>query len=232
MLVTIWLMSSLWCFGQQPDSMRIYTRVDHMPQLLSCASGYGNMYKLDRCTVASLKAWMSSNMQYPSDAIQAAKEERFTFMALIDTTGQLKEIKPLQDLSSECGKEADRLVNLMMQAGDKWTAGRQGKNKVPVWIEFCVEFNIRDWNNELARRANPQAFARQDSIALMPVKPELPKPRPSAQHNPAPKSKHKAVSKSKHKVAAKAGKSVKRKTTSKSKHPVKKSSKTATRKKR
>ncbi|MCC7148631.1 MAG: hypothetical protein IT216_05350 [Saprospiraceae bacterium] len=212
-LSAIWLLAAYLCFSQESDSMRIYTQVDHMPQLVSCASGYGNMYKLDRCTVASLKAWMLANMQYPATALESGREERYSFRALVDTTGQIKEIKPAQDLSSECGNEADRLTKLMLHSGEKWTSGRQGTRKVPVWIEFCIEFNAKDWQNELTRRANPQAFVSRDSLALKPVKPEMPK----------------AKSKVKPKSNSKAGNKAKKNSSSKSKYSKKK---TSTKKKR
>lgn len=150
--------------AQSNTEERIYTQVDHMPQIMSCSSSNGNMYKMDRCTNTAIKAWMFANMQYPEQAVKEKRQEKFSFKAIIDTSGTLSDIEPLQAMTSDCAIEAQRLIQLLLESNERWLPGRQGNKKVKVQVELTVDFNLVDWNAELARRAKLLETARQDSI--------------------------------------------------------------------
>lgn len=150
--------------AQNNTEERIYTQVDHMPQVMSCSSSNGNMYKMDRCTNTAIKAWMLANMQYPEQAVKEKRQEKFSFKAIIDTSGILSDIEPLQTMTSDCAIEAQRLIQLLLESNERWLSGRQGNKKVKVQIELMVDFNLADWNAELARRTRLQEAAKQDSI--------------------------------------------------------------------
>jgi len=154
---------------------RIYTQVDHMPQLISCATSNGNMYKMDRCTNMALKAWFLANMQYPAEALKLKSQEKFGFIAVVDTLGKLSGLEPTKVMSSECAMEAHRLVQLLLESDQTWISGQQGRKKVKVQFELCVEFNVADWNAELLRRQKMLEVARQDSILKSPKVDSLPK---------------------------------------------------------
>ncbi len=151
-----------YVIGQNVTGDRLYTQVDHMPQISSCMTSNGNMYKIDRCTSTALKAWFLSQMEYPPNAVKSKIEEKFGFMAVVDTLGKLSDMRPTKEMTSECAMEAHRLVQLLMESQEPWMPGMQGRKKVKVQFEIFVEFNIADWNAELIRRAKESA--RQDSI--------------------------------------------------------------------
>lgn len=161
--------------GQNESADRIYTQVDHMPQLMSCATSNGNMYKMDRCTNTALKAWFLANMQYPPESLKAKTEEKFGFIAVVDTFGKLSGLEPTKVMTSECAMEAHRLVQLLLEEGDTWVPGQQGKKKVKVQFELCIDFKVADWTAELARRAKIAEVARQDSILKSPKVDSIPK---------------------------------------------------------
>ena len=71
--------------AQNVTSDRLYTQVDHMPQITNCYTSNGNMYKIDRCTSTALKSWFLSQMEYPPDALKAKIEEKFLFLAIVDS---------------------------------------------------------------------------------------------------------------------------------------------------
>ena len=154
---------------------RIYTQVDHMPQLMSCATSNGNMYKMDRCTNMALKSWFLANMQYPPESLKAKTQEKFGFIAVVDTFGRLSGLEPTKVMTSECAMEAHRLVQLFLESNQNWLSGQQGKKKVKVQFEMTVEFNIAEWNAELLRRQKLMEIAKQDSILKSPKVDSLPK---------------------------------------------------------
>jgi len=148
--------------AQNVTSDRLYTQVDHMPQITNCYTSNGNMYKIDRCTSTALKSWFLSQMEYPPDALKAKIEEKFLFLAIVDTLGILTEMRPTNEMTSDLAIEAHRLAHLLIDIKEPWMPGMQGKKKVKVQFEVLVEFKIADWNNEVLRRA--KEAARQDSI--------------------------------------------------------------------
>ena len=133
-----------------------------MPHITNCYTSNGNMYKIDRCTSTALKSWFLSQMEYPPDALKAKIEEKFLFLAIVDTLGILTEMRPTNEMTSDLAIEAHRLAHLLIDIKEPWMPGMQGKKKVKVQFEVLVEFKIADWNNEVLRRA--KEAARQDSI--------------------------------------------------------------------
>lgn len=150
--------------GQTVTTDRIYTQVDHMPQLMSCETSNGNMYKMDRCTNTALKSWFLANMEYPAASFTAKIEEKIDFTLLVDTAGRLTLLTPPRENPTLLFIEGQRLINLLTQSQDVWLPGRQGNKKVKVQIGISISFNIADWNTELLRRARLIEMSKQDSI--------------------------------------------------------------------
>lgn len=150
--------------GQTVSTDRIYTQVDHMPQLMSCETSNGNMYKMDRCTNTALKSWFLANMEYPVSSLIAKTEEKVDFTVLVDTIGRLTLLSAPDENPTPLMAEAHRLIGLLIQSNENWVPGRQGRKKVKVQISLCIEFKIADWNGELLRRSKLIETARQDSI--------------------------------------------------------------------
>ncbi len=150
--------------GQTVATDRVYTQVDHMPQLVSCGSSNGNMYKMDRCTNMALKSWFLTNMEYPAASLSAKTEEKVDFTVIVDTLGKLTLMTVPKENSTLFTIEAQRLIDLLIQSQENWLPGRQGNKKVKVQVKISVDFNVTDWTNELLRRAKLLETARQDSI--------------------------------------------------------------------
>jgi len=155
--------------AQSLTTERIYTQVDCMPQLANCAGNADNMYKLDRCTIAALKQWFLNNMNYPISALSDKFQEKISFKILLDTSGSITVIEPMQEMNTPCSEEALRLMQLLKTSGEKWTPGKQGKKKVAVAMEVAIDFNLNDWNLENEKRTKSTAI-KQDSLLKNGVK--------------------------------------------------------------
>jgi len=163
-ILPIWLLSAFTLSAQQTISERIYTQVDCMPQWKGCESSKDNMYKLDRCTVTALKQWFLANMEYPDKAIENKTEHKLYYTLVFDTTGNIVQTFPMQTESTVFSTEADKLIQMLQDSSGMWICAKQGKKKVKVAINICLDFNLTDWKTEQERRAALRAGMKQDSL--------------------------------------------------------------------
>lgn len=168
-LFCLYLSFSFQGIAQSVVTERVYTQVDCMPQLASCSGNTDNMYKLDRCTVSALKQWFLNNMNYPSSALADKIQEKLNFKILLDTSGFITLVDPMQEMNTPCSEEAIRLIQLLKSSGEKWIPGKQGKKKVSVAMEIGIDFNLNDWSLESEKRSK-STVNKQDSLLRNGVK--------------------------------------------------------------
>ena len=86
----------------------------------------------------SLYTFIQNNLKYPKDAYLHKIEGLVVVEFVIDTAGNVSDIKILKGINNELDKEATRVVGLM----NKWRPAEQNGEKVKVSLSLPISFEI------------------------------------------------------------------------------------------
>jgi len=109
-----------------PPKQEIPERVEQMPQF---PGGEAEMMK-----------WLSSNIIYPSIAIDQNIQGRVIVKFVVRSDGSIDNVQIVKSLDPSCDKEAIRAVKKM----PNWVAGRQNGNAVSVWYTLPILFRLQN----------------------------------------------------------------------------------------
>ena len=87
---------------------------------------------------AAMMKLFIKNFKYPKSASNMGIEGSVFVSFVIDTNGNVADIKVVRGVSAECDKEAIRLISLMPQ----WQAGKQNHEPVAVRMILPIKFQI------------------------------------------------------------------------------------------
>ena len=87
----------------------------------------------------ALFAYLSQNINYPTEAKDAKLEGRVYVTFVIEKDGQVSNAKILRDIGGGCGEEAIRVVNNM----PKWKPGSQDGKPVRTQFNLPVSFQLQ-----------------------------------------------------------------------------------------
>ena len=87
----------------------------------------------------ALFAYLSQNINYPTEAKDAKLEGRVYVTFVIEKDGQVSNAKILRDIGGGCGEEAIRVVKSM----PKWKPGTQNGQPVRVQFNLPVSFQLQ-----------------------------------------------------------------------------------------
>lgn len=87
----------------------------------------------------AMKTFISKNIQYPSDALEAAISGKVFVSFVVEKEGQLSEVKVLRNLYPSLDKEALRVVKSM----PNWKPGMQNGKPVRVKFNLPVFFQLK-----------------------------------------------------------------------------------------
>ena len=87
----------------------------------------------------ALFAYLSQNINYPTEAKDAKLEGRVYVTFVIEKDGQVSNAKILRDIGGGCGEEAIRVVNNM----PKWKPGIQDGKPVRTQFNLPVSFQLQ-----------------------------------------------------------------------------------------
>ncbi len=107
------------------DADKIYSYVEEMPAF---EGGTEGMLK-----------FLSSNIQYPSEAQAAGLEGLVVMSFVVETDGSISDIQTVKKLGRGTDEEAARVVQLM---NGKWSIGKQKGNPVRVRYTLPVRFTL------------------------------------------------------------------------------------------
>jgi len=82
--------------------------------------------------------FISSNIQYPEEALNNGIEGRVVISFVINKKGEIIQPTIKRDIGGGCGQEGLRIVSLM----PKWTAGKQSKESVCVSYNLPIKFSL------------------------------------------------------------------------------------------
>lgn len=101
-----------------------YKDVEEMPQFPGGLEG--------------LIKFISENIAYPAKAKKDGIQGKVIAEFIVSKTGELKDIKILNELSPECADEVKRVLSLM----PTWTPGKQDGENVNVYFTLPVQFKL------------------------------------------------------------------------------------------
>ena len=92
----------------------------------------------------ALFAYLSQNINYPTEAKDAKLEGRVYVTFVIEKDGQVSNAKILRDIGGGCGEEVLRVIRTM----PKWKPGTQDGKPVRVQFNLPVAFELQDEDKE------------------------------------------------------------------------------------
>jgi len=87
----------------------------------------------------AMKTFISKNIQYPSDALEAAISGKVYVSFVVEKEGQISEVKVLRNLYPSLDNEALRVVKSM----PNWKPGMQNGKPVRVKYNLPVFFQLK-----------------------------------------------------------------------------------------
>ncbi|WP_170252636.1 energy transducer TonB [Adhaeribacter aerolatus] len=88
--------------------------------------------------LAAMYKFISKHLRYPAEAQSLGLQGNVVLTFVVSATGEISDIKILQDIGGGAGEEAKRVVSLMPQ----WRPGLQQNRAVPVRFTLPVRFRI------------------------------------------------------------------------------------------
>ena len=117
--------------------------VEEMPRFPGCEEIEGSIAEKDACAKEKLLAYVYENVVYPDSAISKGIEGTVVIRFVVDKEGKIVNDTILKDIGGGCGEEALRVVRLMNEMPEKWSAGKQGNKPVNVFFTLPVKFKIK-----------------------------------------------------------------------------------------
>ncbi len=83
-------------------------------------------------------AFLSSNIKYPSIAVENHIEGRVVVQFVVEKDGEITNVKVVKSVDPSLDKEAIRVISMM----PKWRPGMQGEKAVRVTLTMPVSFKL------------------------------------------------------------------------------------------
>ncbi len=168
------------------QSEAVVTSADWMPYFAACEKGYREKTDEKRaCSDANLAYYLNKNLVFPDSAKQKGIRGTIYVSFVVRTSGQVTDVKLLNDIGGGCGEVARRVVTQM----PNWEAGVHKEKKVNVQLTLPIKFEIDEgaeaqksckiyWNDlrndvisisKLNTYANSRVIVRDDKGEFYPV---------------------------------------------------------------
>jgi TonB family protein len=134
--VTFLVMSSFTMNNGDP----IYDKVDKMPTLKSCDNE--NQAAALKCTYQEIINIIVTNLKYPKIAKEEGTEGKAFIEFVINTKGEVIDVKIKKDLENGCGIAALKAVETMVTNKTLWNAGEKEGKKVNVRMVMPIMFKL------------------------------------------------------------------------------------------
>ena len=109
-----------------------------MPSLSGCE----NASNTRKCTNQQLIDFIDNHLRYPPIAKENGVEGTVVVQFIITKEGNIKDIKVIRDIGANCGKEAIRLIKLMIAKSWTWKPGTQSGKPVDVQYNLPIRFKL------------------------------------------------------------------------------------------
>lgn len=86
----------------------------------------------------AFQKFLAKNIRYPNQARRMGIEGKVYIQFIVDTEGNVNEIKTVKGIGAQCDQEAERVMALL----PKWKPGRQGAKRVAVRMIMPISFRL------------------------------------------------------------------------------------------
>jgi len=128
-------------FSQQED---LFKRVEEMPRFPGCEELEGDSEAKRKCSNDKLVNYIYTNLTYPKTAQKAGVEGTVVIQFVVDKSGEIRDAKIARDIGENCGTEALRVVNSMVNMDMKWRPGIENGVPVNVLYTMPVKYKLTD----------------------------------------------------------------------------------------
>jgi protein TonB len=116
---------------------------EQMPRFPGCEDMEGTRAEKQKCAEKKLLDYIYANLKYPVIAIQNGIVGRSTLRFVVDTEGNIRDIKVLQDPGGGCAAAAAQVINSMNNMPEKWIPGKQRGRAVKVLYTLPIYFKLK-----------------------------------------------------------------------------------------
>ncbi len=117
--------------------------VEEMPRFPGCEDTGLSMADKKKCAEAKLLSFIAGHIKYPTVARENNIEGIAVVQFVVEKDGTISNIKLARDIGAGCGREAQRVVELMNKEGLKWNPGKQQGRPVRVQFNLPVRFKLQ-----------------------------------------------------------------------------------------
>lgn len=122
----------------------LYKRVEEMPRFPGCEDVAGTVDEKTKCSNDKLIEYIYNNVNYPKSAQKAKIEGTVVIQFVIDKMGQIKDAVIARNIGENCGEEALRVVNSMVDKNLIWRPGIENGSPVDVLFTLPVNFKLEE----------------------------------------------------------------------------------------
>lgn len=138
-LIMVTGLLSLLITNLEGQEVEIFKVVQDMPYFPSC--DHEDLHLRNECTKNKLSKYLSKNMVYSDSARMMGVDGVVVVQFIIDSTGNVNNVKILRDMPYGCGKEVEKLIWAMGEKLEKWVPGQHRNRKVDIlWTESVPVF--------------------------------------------------------------------------------------------
>ncbi len=121
-----------------PEEEQTFKVVEEMPRYPGCEQKAIGKSEMKECSKKEMLEFVYSNLKYPKIAKDNGVEGRVILQFVVAKNGDIENVRVLRDPGAGCGKEAERVVNMM----PKWIPGKQRGRVVKVQYTLPVSFKL------------------------------------------------------------------------------------------
>ncbi|MEM9917346.1 MAG: TonB family protein [Bacteroidota bacterium] len=123
---------------EDKDIEEIFMVVEEMPRFSGCEAESTREEKR-KCATSAMLKFIYSKIKYPAVAREAGIEGMVVIRFIVEKDGAVSNAEIVREIGGGCGKEAQRVVELM----PNWIPGKQLNRTVRVQYNLPVKFSLQ-----------------------------------------------------------------------------------------
>lgn len=128
----------------------VLTRTEQMPYFTDCQDIANDSAEKRVCSNTKLVQFVSRNLEYPTEARDAAIEGTVYVSFVVDENGKVVQPSVLMDIGGGCGEAALTVLNKM----PTWEAGIHEGKKVKVKLNLPIQFSLKKEEKTISSNYN------------------------------------------------------------------------------
>lgn len=120
----------------------IVSIAEQMPRFPGCNEDDVSDADKRKCTETQLMEYVYGNLKYPKVARDNNITGRVILQFVIETNGDITDVKIVRDIGGGCGAAASKVIESMVEEKGFWTPGKQHHRKVKVRYTLPITFEL------------------------------------------------------------------------------------------